>query len=169
MGNIKQINIKNRTYYFFNDMINIKNFDSKLLKISKNSNKNTDIYYIGYITMKSISDYESIHSKNPLYFIVGKVDGYIEESDGNKYLVFASTDKSKEVLEKYTELWDGIKIKNLIEMANDKSGEYGKDFMKIKFDSDDNLPLNKTLKFYNLTIIVTSAFQEGNKYYRQLF
>ena len=52
MGNIKQISIKNRTYYFFNDMINIKNFDSTLLRINKKSYKNIDIYYIGYITIK---------------------------------------------------------------------------------------------------------------------
>ena len=144
MGNIKQINIKNRTYYFFNDMISIKNFNSKLLKIDKRSYKNIDVYYIGYITMKSISDYESIHSVNRLYFVVGKVDGYIEGSNETKYLVFASTDKNKEVLEKYTELWDGTK--NLIERVNDKPGKYGKNFMKIKFDSDDNLLLNTTMK-----------------------
>ena len=54
MGNIKQVNIKNRTYYFFNDMINIKNFDSNLLKIEKKSYKNIDIYYIGYITIKKL-------------------------------------------------------------------------------------------------------------------
>ena len=102
MGNIKQINIKNRTYYFFNDMINIEDFDSSLLKIDKKSYKNVDIYYIGYNTIKIISDYESINSVNPLYLIVGKADGYIEEKNGNKYLVFASTDKNKEVLEKYT-------------------------------------------------------------------
>ena len=59
--------------------------------------------------MKSIYDYESIHSVNPLHFIVDEVDGYIEESNGNKYLVFASTDKRKEALKKYTELWNGIK------------------------------------------------------------
>ena len=52
MGNIKQITIKNRTYYFFNDMINIEDFDSSLLKIDKKSYKNIDIYYIGYITRK---------------------------------------------------------------------------------------------------------------------
>ena len=84
MGNTKQINIKNGTYYFFNDMINIKNFDSKLLKIDKKSCKNIDIYYIEYITMKSLRDCESIHSVNPLYFIVGKVDGYIEKGNGDK-------------------------------------------------------------------------------------
>ena len=52
MGNIIQINIKNQTYYFFNDIINIKNFNSNLLKIDKKSYKNIDIYYIGYSTMK---------------------------------------------------------------------------------------------------------------------
>ena len=78
MGNIKQINIKNNTYYFFNYVINIKNFNSSLLKIDKKSYKNIDIYYIGYTTIKSISDYESINSVNRLYFIIGEVDGYIE-------------------------------------------------------------------------------------------
>ena len=63
-----------------------------MLKIDKKSDKKIDVYYIGYITMKSISDYENINSANPLYFIADKVDGYIEESNGNKYLVFASTD-----------------------------------------------------------------------------
>ena len=67
------------------------------------------MYYIRYITKKSINDYESIHSVNPLHFIVDEVDGYIEERNGNKYLVFASTDKRKEALKKYTELWNGIK------------------------------------------------------------
>ena len=149
MGNIKQINIKNRTYYFFNDMINIKNVNSSLLKIEKKSCKHIDIYYIGYITIKSIGDYESMNNVHPLYLIVGKADGYIEEKNGNKYLVFASTDKNKEILKKYTELWD--EIKNLLKTINGgKPGEYGKDFMKIKFNSDDNLPLNKILKLHML-------------------
>ena len=73
----------------------------------------------------------------------------------------------KEVLPKYTELWNGIK--NLIEKINDKPGVYGKDFMKIKFNSDDNLSLNKIIKLHNLTIIVRSVFQEDNRYYPQVF
>ena len=73
------MNIKNRTYYFFNDMINIEGFDSSLLEIDKKSCKNIDIYYIGDITKNSISGYNSINSVNPLYFIIGEVDGYIEE------------------------------------------------------------------------------------------
>ena len=73
-------------------MINIKNFDSNLLKIDKKSCKNIDIYYIGYITIKNIGGYESIKIVNPLYLIVGEEDRYIEEKHGNKYLSFASTD-----------------------------------------------------------------------------
>ena len=75
MGIIKEINIRNRTYHFFDDMINIKGFDSSLLKIDKKSYKNIGIYYIGYITMKSISDYENINSVNSLHLIIGEVDG----------------------------------------------------------------------------------------------
>ena len=73
MENIKQISIKNRTHYFFNDMINIKDFDPSLIKIDKKSYKNIGIYYIGYITIKSISDHENINSVNPLYLIIGNV------------------------------------------------------------------------------------------------
>ena len=57
----------------------------------------------------------------------------------------------------------------MIEKTNDKPGEHGTDFMKIKFNSDDNLPLNKTLKIHNLLTIVRSVFQEDNKYYPQVF
>ena len=91
----------------------------------------------------------------------------MEESNGNKYLIFASTDKNKEELKTYTELWD--EIKNLIEKINDKPGEYWQDFMKIRSDSDDNLSLKKILKLCNLTIVVRSVFPEDNKYYPQVF
>ena len=100
--------------------------------------------------------------------ITCKVDGHIEENNGNKYLVFYSTDENKEVLKKYTELWDGIKTE--IEKINGgKKGEYGKDFMKIKFNSYDNLPLNKPLKLHVLTIIVRCIFEEDGKFYPQLY
>ena len=85
-------------------MTNIKDFNPNLLKTDKNSYKNINIYYIRYITIKSISNYESINSVNPLYFVVAEVDGFIEGRNGNKYLVFTSTDGNKEVLEKYIKL-----------------------------------------------------------------
>ena len=83
MGNIKEINIKNRTY-FFDDMINIEDFDPNLLKIDKKSYKNINIYYIEYITMKD-SDYVKINSINPLYLIISEVLGHIAEKNQSKY------------------------------------------------------------------------------------
>ena len=77
MGVVKQIDIKNRTYYFYNDMINIKNFDPNLLKIDKKSFKGIGIYNIGYIMTKKIDDYKNINSVNPLYLIIDHASGYI--------------------------------------------------------------------------------------------
>ena len=103
-----------------------------------------------------------------MHFIIGEVDGYIEEKNGNKYLIFASTDENKEVLTKYTKLWD--KIQYLIKTINGgEAGEYEKEYMKIRFNSDDNLPLNKILKLHMLTVIVRSVFKEDGKYYPQVF
>ena len=79
MGAIKQIDIKNRTYYFCNDITDLKSFKSNLLKIDKKSYKDIGIYNIGYITIKKIDDYENIYSVNPLYLIIAHANGYIEE------------------------------------------------------------------------------------------
>ena len=88
-------------------MVNSKKFDSNVLKIDKKSDKSIDIYYIGYITMKNMGNYKSIHIVNPLYLIIHEVDGSIEcnsveRKSGNKYLVFTFTDKNKTALEKCT-------------------------------------------------------------------
>ena len=87
MGTIKQINIKNRTYYFFNDIINLKNFESNLLKIGKKSYKNIGTYNIGYITIKKSDDCKNIYCMNPLYFLINHASGYIKEENENKYLI----------------------------------------------------------------------------------
>ena len=111
MGETKQINFKNWTYYFYNDIIDLKDFDAKLLKIRKTSYRNIDIYIIGYITIKKIDDYESIYSVNVLYLCIGHTRGYIAEKSGNKYLIFHSVNENKEVLKQYFEIWNGIKNK----------------------------------------------------------
>ena len=167
MGKVKQINIKNRTYYFYNNQINLKDFDAKLLKISKKSYKNIDIYYIGYITIKKIDDYESIYSVNPLYLRIDHANGYIEEKGVNKYLVFDSTDENKELLKKYNDVFNGIRD-TIKEVCSDKC-DYEKDYMKIKFNSDDNWPLNKPLKFHNMTRTIRSVFEEDGNLYPQVF
>ena len=92
----------------------------------------------------------------------------IEEKNGNKYLIFSdSVDENEELLKKYVELWDGIK--NEIAAINyGKENNCGKDYMKIKFNSDDDLPLNKPLKFHARTITVRFVFEEDGKFYPQI-
>ena len=102
-------------------------------------------YWIHY--NKKISDCENINSVNPLYLMIGEVDGCIEESNGNKYLTFSATDKNKKVLKTYKKLWDEIKY-HIQAINTGRYSEYEKDYMKIKFNSDDDLPLNKILKYF---------------------
>ena len=94
MGLLKQIDIKNQTYYFYNDLVDIKKFHSNLLKTDKKSYKDIGIYSIRYITIKRIDDNENIYSVNPLYLTIPHASGYIEEKGVNKYLVFNSTDEN---------------------------------------------------------------------------
>ena len=133
-------------------MINIKNFDPILFKIDRKSYKDIGINNIGYITIKKIEDCENIYSVNPLYLLVNHANEYIEEKDVNKYLIFDSTDENKELLKKYNDVWNGIK--NKIEEVSSGKCDYEKDYMKIKFNSDHDLPLNKPLKFHNRTVII---------------
>ena len=93
MGQVKQINTKNKNYYFCDDMINIKKFHSNLLQIDKKSHKDIDIYYIGYIMIKIFSDCENIHSLNPLYLIIHSATGHFKEKYEEKYLIIDSTEK----------------------------------------------------------------------------
>ena len=144
MGIVKQMHIKSRTYYFYNYFIDIKNFDTGLLKIDKKSYKGIGIYNIGYITKKKIDDCEKIYSVNPLYLLIDHASGYIEEKGVNKYLVFDSTDENKELLKKYNDVFNGIRDK--IKEINSDECDYEKDYMKIKLNSDDELTLNKPLK-----------------------
>ena len=167
MGKIKQIDIKNRTDYFCNDITDLKAFNARLLKIYKKSYKNIGFYNIRYITIKRIDDCESIYSVNPLYLRVDHVNGYIEEKGVNKYLVFDSADENKELLKKYNDVFNRIRDK-IKEVSSDKC-DYEKDYMKFKFNSDDNLPLNKQLKFHNITITIRSVFEKDAKLYPQFF
>ena len=122
MGTIKENNIKNRTYYFYNDIIELEIFDSSLLKIDKKSYKDTGIYNIGYITIKKIGDCKNIYSVNPLYLRITHASGYIERSSDeevneNKYLIYDSmelhaVDENKELLKKYNDVLMELEIKS---------------------------------------------------------
>ena len=140
-----------------------------MLKIDKKHYKGINIYYIGYITNKTIDYCQNIHSVNPLYLPINHANGYIEEKNGNKYLISDdSVNENKEVLKKYTDVWDGIKYK-IKTINGGKENDYGKDYTKIKFNSDDDLPLNEQLKFHAMTIIVRPVFEEDGKLYPQVF
>ena len=167
MGVVKQIHIKNRTYYFYNNIIDIKNFDAKLLKNDKKSQKKIGIYNIVYITKKKVDDCEKINIVNHLYLLIINANRHNEEKDVNKYLVFDSADENKELLKKYNDVFNRIRDK-IKEVSSDEC-DYEKDYMKIKFNSDDDLPLNKPLKFHNMTITIRSVFEEDGKLYPQLF
>ena len=166
MGTIKQTNIKNRTYYFYNDIIDLENFDSSLLKLDKKSYKDIGIYNIGYITIKKIGDCKNIYSVNPLYLRINHAGRYIEEKGVNKYLSFDPVDQNKELLKK-CHVFNAIRDK--IKEINSDGCDYEKEYMKIKFNSDDNLPLNKPLNFHNMTITIRSVFKEDGKLYPQVF
>ena len=79
MGKIRQINIKNRTYYFYHDQINLKDFDANMQKIDQKTYKEIDIYYIGYVTFKEIANFNNVNSVNPLYLIIDKMIGHFKE------------------------------------------------------------------------------------------
>ena len=142
-------------------MTNIKNFDSGLLSIDQVLfKKNTDCVSYG------IEYFKNFVSANSLSLIFNNVDAYIEynptEDDSEtKYLVFASTDKNKEALENYTERWDEVKDQ-IKTVRGDNPIEYGKDFIKARFESNDDLPLGKILNIPVCIIVVKSVFQRDN-------
>ena len=163
MGEVKQIYIKNPTYYFYNHIIDLKQFDVKLLKIDKKLYKNIGIY----ITIKKIDDYEKIYIVNPFYLLISHASGFIEEKDVNRYLVFDSMSENKELLKKYSDVFNGIKDK--IKEPSDSECDYEKDYMKLKFNFDYILPLNKPVKLHAIIITITSVFEVDCKLYAQVF
>ena len=119
------IDIKNCTYYFFNDIINIKNFDLINIKIDEKLYKDIVIYYIGYVMIKD-SQYIKINRENLLDLILNKRNEYFEEINRNNYLALVPTNESKEKIKKYEELWS--KIRDLIRSITRNSDEK---YMKI--------------------------------------
>ena len=135
---IKDVNTKKQTYYSFDDIINIKNFDANNIKIDEKSY--ILIYYIGYVRIKD-SENIKINSVNMLNLIINKVNGYFEKINGNKYLTLVPTNESQEKIKRFEEMWS--KIRDLIKSVTKSSDDYNEKYMKIKFNSDNELPLNK--------------------------
>ena len=167
MGTLKQINIKNRTYQFYNDIIDLVIVKLISSIFSFFNTKNIGIYNIGYVTIKKFDDCKNMHSVNPLYLLVNHATGYIEEKGVNKYSIFDSADENKELLKKQNDVWGEIRDK--IKEVSSGECNYEKDYMEIKFNSDDDFPLNKPLKFRLMTITIISVLEEDGKLYPQVF
>ena len=161
---VRQLSIKGKTYYFYNNLINIKNFNINSLKLDKKGALGNDVYYLGYITKKTQLD---VNGVNTLYLIINGIKGYFEEVDGDKYLIINS--ENGDIMQKYQEIFHGIK--EIIKKINDCNQpiKYDDNYMKIKFSTDDNIPLNKIIYFPTITIIIRSVSKKDDKYYPQLF
>ena len=163
---LRQMKIRNRPDYLFNDnmVVNIKDFDTNLLKINKLSYKGVfslNIYFIKYISTKNLNHKGVNHDKDFLYLFLDDLDGYIKEDDGIKYLVFTPAEKN------YKNFWE--EIKRQIESINDdETIEYRKDFFKSKFESDDDLPLGKAFNIPDMIIVFASVLERNGKCYPQI-
>ena len=144
------------------DLINVLNFEGSNLKLNKKKTwKDIDIYYIGYVDKKP--DW-NVNSVNPLYLIINRVYGYVSEKNGNK---FVTIDKGDSVLKKYDQVFSGIK--QHIKKIDGGEVNYSADYDKIKFLSDDLLPLNKLIYFPTLTVVIRCAFKQNGVFYLQVY
>ena len=141
---IRQLNIEGRTYYSYNIILTI--------------------YYIGYITKKP---QWNVNNANPLYLMINKIRGHFEEVDGDECPIISS--KYGDIMQKYQDVFDGIK--EIINKINDYSYpiKYDDNYMKIKFNTNENILLNKIIYFPTITIKIRSVTQKDGKYYPQLF
>ena len=126
MGKVKQINIENHSYYFYDDVVSLKYFSANLLKVGKKDYREIDIYYINYGTVKEIANCKNINGVNPLYLIINEMVGHFEEKNKNKYLVLDDVDENKEILKKYKEVLESIK-KEIETINGGQKIKYGKD------------------------------------------
>ena len=162
---IKEMNIKNRTYYFYNGIINLDEFDESKIKIDKKYFNDIDIYYLGYEHKKKISECNVINSVNPLYLRIININGQFEKGkDDAWYLVISDKD---DVYKKLVNILESIKNK-ITEKTWDVA-EYDKDYMKIKFESNNIFSTDKDVNIRMATIIIRAIFAQDGRYYPQLF
>ena len=151
----KQIKIINQAHYYYHDIISLKSFTSKESEIDRKQ-----------VLIKIVDDYERICSViAPSYWIVNFESGYVKEKGGNKYLIFDNSfAEKKDLLKKYTEFWDAVKHK-IKKINGGKETDYRKDYIKIKFYSDDDLPLTEPPIFSEIHIFVRFVFKEDDELY----
>ena len=149
----KKLYIKQRLGYFFSTMINIMEFNTSMVGIDKVSYENTDTIY----EVKYFNNFGTLH------LIFNNVGAYFMSFNEDKYLIFAKTERNKEMIQKYEEFWDFIREEiRLIE--DTKPFKYKRDFMKIKFKSDDKVPINEILNISVCVLIIKSVLKKNGRY-----
>ena len=165
MGTTKEINIKNRTYYYYNDIIDLDEFNESKIKVDKKDFNEIDIYYLAYEYKKKITECNVIRSVNPLYLRIVYIKGQFEKGkDDAWYLVISDKD---DVYKKLVDIFKSIK--NTISEKTRDALEYDKDYIKIKFESNNIFPTDKDVNIHLVTIVIRAIFVKDGKYYPQLF
>ena len=164
---IKLLEIKNKTNYNWDDIVYIDDFNVNSLEIIKRESRiGTNIYHIGYV-LNPDYDYNTI---NPLYFVINRLIGYIEEIEGSsdKYLVVSKNVRNKNINSVLDTIWGSIenKIEDIIN-PNIKIKDYDK--FRFRFNSDIDLPLDTTIESRSLVINVSCVIENDNEYYPEIY
>ena len=161
---IEALKIKTRTNSNWNDIVYINDFDSNLLEVIKRESRiGANIYYIGYV-LNPYYDYNTI---NPLHFVINRLIGYIEEIKGSsdKYLVVARSMRNRKIIHSFDTKWSHIEHKINPNNFNNKI----KDYDKLRFNSDIDLPLDTLIEFHLLVINVNCVIEKDSEYYREIY
>ena len=170
---VESLKIKNTSYYFWNDIVYLDDFDVKLVKVVRRESRiDVDIYYIGYIVNKPQYNIDSV---NTLYLIIRNLVGRIKRIEGSSDRYLVVDESNKKVINVFDKLWKFIKdeINRLIK-RNDKI-TFGNiknnisEYNKFRFSSDVDLPLNTLIEFHLLTIVINCVIEKGNKYYPEIY
>ena len=165
MGITKEINIKNRTYHFYNDVIDLDEFDESKIKVDKKDFNDIDIYYLGYEYKKKITECNIIKSVNPLYLKIVDIKGQCEKGkDDVWYLVISDKD---DVYKKLVDIFESIKNEIIGKTWN--ALEYDNEYIKIKFESNNVSPTDKDVNIHLAAIVIRAIFAKDGKHYPQLF
>ena len=162
---VKELNIKNKTCYSYNDLINALNFEPNNLKLDKKTWKDIDIYYIGYVDKNKPEGWR-VKSVNPLHLIISKVSCSVRKENGIKYSKI-ETSHSETALNKWNQVFDFIKYH--IKKNNNEEVNFNDDFHKIKFITDDSLRLDKLIYFPTYTVVIRCVFKQGDLFYPQVY
>ena len=163
---IESLKIKTRTNYNWDDIVYINDFDSNLLEVIKRESRiGANIYYIGYVLNPNY-DYNTI---NPLHFIINRLIGYIEEIEGSddKYLVVTKSMRNRKIIHSFDNVWSHIEHKINPNNFNNNDNNI-KDYDKLRFNSDIDLPTGTLIEFRSLVINVSCVIEKDGKYYPEI-